>query len=120
MMTHPERFAGKVAVVTGAAQGIGRNVALRISREGAAVALVDRSALIHDVEGEIEGSIAVTADLETFDGACRAMDAALSRFGRIDVLINNVGVPISYYAARDGVDIDLLTRGAGFGYIGPP
>ena len=36
----------------------------------------------------------------------------------VGVLIFGVGVPISYYAARDGVDIDLLTRGAGFGYIG--
>ena len=36
----------------------------------------------------------------------------------VGVLIFAAGVPISYYAARDGVDIDLLTRGAGFGYIG--
>ena len=36
----------------------------------------------------------------------------------VGVLIFATGVPISYYAARDGVDIDLLTRGAGFGYIG--
>jgi signal transduction histidine kinase/CheY-like chemotaxis protein/purine-cytosine permease-like protein len=36
----------------------------------------------------------------------------------VSVLIFAAGVPISYYAARDGVDIDLLTRGAGFGYIG--
>ena len=36
----------------------------------------------------------------------------------VGLLIFAAGVPISYYAARDGVDIDLLTRGAGFGYIG--
>jgi NAD(P)-dependent dehydrogenase (short-subunit alcohol dehydrogenase family) len=39
----PARFAGKVAVVTGAAQGIGRNVALRFAREAGRLALVDRS-----------------------------------------------------------------------------
>jgi dihydroxycyclohexadiene carboxylate dehydrogenase len=91
MMTHQGRFAGKVAVVTGAAQGIGHAVALRIAREGGRVALVDRSELVHEVSREIEGSIAITADLETFEGASDAMQATLGRFGRIDILINNVG-----------------------------
>jgi len=85
------RFAGKVAVVTGAAQGIGRTVALRIAREGGHLALVDRSELVHDVQREAGDAVAITADLETFEGASAAIDAALSRFGRIDVLINNVG-----------------------------
>jgi dihydroxycyclohexadiene carboxylate dehydrogenase len=91
MMTHPGRFAGKVVIVTGAAQGIGRTVALRVGREGGRVALVDRSELVHEVQREIEDSIAVTADLETFAGASAAVDATVARFGRIDVLINNVG-----------------------------
>jgi dihydroxycyclohexadiene carboxylate dehydrogenase len=43
MTTFPDRFAGKIALVTGAVQGIGRNVALRLARERACVALVDRS-----------------------------------------------------------------------------
>ena len=85
------RFAGKVAVVTGAAQGIGRTVALRIAREGGQLALVDRSELVHDVQREAGDAVAITADLETFEGASTAIDAALSRFGRIDILINNVG-----------------------------
>ena len=46
MTTYPDRFAGKTAMVTGAAQGIGREVALRLAREGARVALVDRSDLV--------------------------------------------------------------------------
>ena len=92
---HPGRFDGKIAVVTGAAQGIGRAVALRLAREGAALVLIDRSALIAETRAEAEQlgamAIAVTADLETFAGANAAMAAALARFGRIDVLINNVG-----------------------------
>jgi dihydroxycyclohexadiene carboxylate dehydrogenase len=95
MMIHSNRFAGKVAVVTGAAQGIGRDVALRIAREGGSVAMVDRSGLVEDVCHEVEAAgaqaIAIIADLETFTGATDAIDSTLSRFGRIDILINNVG-----------------------------
>lgn len=94
-MIFPERFAGKVAVVTGAAQGIGRTVALRIAREGARIAMIDRSPLVDEVRHEAEGAgaeaIAILADLETFSGATAAMDSARERFGHIDILVNNVG-----------------------------
>jgi dihydroxycyclohexadiene carboxylate dehydrogenase len=94
-MVYPDRFAGKVVVVTGAAQGLGEAVATRAAREGAAVALVDRSDLVHEVAGKLaaEGAqtIALTSDLERYLGASTAMAAARNRFGRIDVLINNVG-----------------------------
>ena len=94
-MSTPTRFAGKVSVVTGAAQGIGRTVALDIAREGGRLALVDHSGLIEEVRHEIEAAgaeaIAITADLETFAGAETAMGAARDRFGRIDILVNNVG-----------------------------
>ena len=46
---YPDRFAGKVMVVTGSAQGLGEAVATRAAREGAAVVLVDRSELVHEV-----------------------------------------------------------------------
>jgi dihydroxycyclohexadiene carboxylate dehydrogenase len=89
------RFAGKVAVVTGAAQGIGATVALRIAHEGGGLALVDRSPLVGEVRGEAEAAgaeaIAIIADLETFSGTSAAMDRARERFGHIDILINNVG-----------------------------
>jgi dihydroxycyclohexadiene carboxylate dehydrogenase len=97
----PGRFAGRVAVVTGAAQGIGQKVAERIGAEGGAVVLVDRSELVHDVAqritraAEASGSggsgTSVTADLETWDGAQQAVEAALAAHGRVDVLVNNVG-----------------------------
>lgn len=76
-----DRFAGKVIVVTGAAQGIGREVALRAAGEGAAVVLIDRSELVNEVAAEITeqgGSAhAVTADLESWEGASQAVAAAL-------------------------------------------
>ncbi len=94
-MIFPGRFAGKVAVVTGAAQGIGRTVALRIANEGGKVALVDRSPLVEEVRHEAEaagaGAVAIIADLETFSGATAAIAGARERFGRVDILVNNVG-----------------------------
>jgi dihydroxycyclohexadiene carboxylate dehydrogenase len=89
------RFVGKVMVVTGAAQGIGRTVALGAAREGTSLVLVDRAEIVHEVRAELESigaqALAVTTDLENYSGADSAMAQALDRFGRIDILINNVG-----------------------------
>ncbi|BCW71998.1 1,6-dihydroxycyclohexa-2,4-diene-1-carboxylate dehydrogenase [Arthrobacter sp. NicSoilB8] len=91
----PGRFAGQVVVVTGAAQGIGRAVASRVTAEGAHTVLVDRADLVHEAAAELSAdggsAFAVTADLEDYAGASAAIEAALNRHGRIDVLINNVG-----------------------------
>ena len=92
MRTFTGRFAGRTALVTGAAQGIGREVALRLAREGARVALVDRSELVRQVCQEAgNGAIGVTADLETFEGAAAAVGQTGAAFGRVDILVNNVG-----------------------------
>ncbi|WP_197515670.1 1,6-dihydroxycyclohexa-2,4-diene-1-carboxylate dehydrogenase [Arthrobacter sp. U41] len=91
----PGRFAGKVVVVTGAAQGIGHAVASRVAAEGADIILVDRAELVHEAAGELAAggasAFAITADLEHYAGASAAIEEAWSRHGRIDVLINNVG-----------------------------
>ncbi|WP_458764832.1 1,6-dihydroxycyclohexa-2,4-diene-1-carboxylate dehydrogenase [Cupriavidus basilensis] len=94
-MNNNARFSGKIAVVTGAAQGIGRGVALAAAAEGASLVLIDRSALVHEVAAQIlaDGgqALAVEADLETYAGARLMTSAALAAHGRIDVLVNNVG-----------------------------
>ena len=72
-MAGANRFKKKVVVVTGAAQGIGRGVALQVAAEGGAVVAVDRADLVKEVVAEIKDAggkaIAVQADLETFAGA---------------------------------------------------
>ncbi|QEY62876.1 1,6-dihydroxycyclohexa-2,4-diene-1-carboxylate dehydrogenase [Metapseudomonas lalkuanensis] len=89
-----KRFQDKVALVTGAAQGIGRRVAERLVEEGARVVAVDRSELVFELQDELgagSGMLALTADLEQFAECHRVAAAAVERFGRLDILINNVG-----------------------------
>jgi dihydroxycyclohexadiene carboxylate dehydrogenase len=88
------RFNHKVAVVTGAAQGIGRRVVERLLDEGARVTAVDRSELVHELRslpGAADQLLTLTADLERNADAERLMAEAVQRFGRIDILVNNVG-----------------------------
>jgi len=88
-----QRFAGRVMVVTGAAQGIGRGVALRAAAEGAKVLFVDRADFVSEVAAEASGAdtAGFVADLETYEGAASAMAFAVRQFGGIDILINGVG-----------------------------
>jgi dihydroxycyclohexadiene carboxylate dehydrogenase len=99
------RFHNKVAVITGAAQGIGRRVAERLLEEGAQLVAVDRSELVFEL-AEHESVLCLTADLEQFAECQRVMAAALERFGRLDILVNNVGgtiwaKPFEYYQADE-------------------
>ena len=105
-MSNAGRFKKKVVIVTGAAQGIGRGVALRVAAEGGKVLAVDRSDLVNEVVEEIKAAkgkaAAFQADLETFAGAQAVMAEALKKFKRIDVLVNNVGgtiwaMPFEHY-----------------------
>lgn len=97
------RLAGKVAVVTGAGQtpgstvGNGKACALLFARAGARVVCVDRDreraeatvAAIREAGGD---ALSVEADVSTSDGAERIAAMALETFGRIDALVNNVGI----------------------------
>lgn len=94
-MIHPDRFKDNVMIVTGAAQGIGRGVALAAAAEGAQLVLADRSPLVHEVAQQAASLgaqvIVVEADLETWAGAAALAARAVEDYGRIDILVNNVG-----------------------------
>jgi dihydroxycyclohexadiene carboxylate dehydrogenase len=108
------RFAGKVLVVTGAAQGIGRAVALRAVAEGGQVLFVDRADFVGEVAKEAKSrrASAFNADLETHEGAAAAMRHAADTFGGIDILINNVGGAIRMrpFAEFEPAQIDAEIR----------
>jgi len=90
------RFLDKTAIVTGAAQGIGRAVALQMAREGAHVVVVDRAKDACEAVGDeiaAAGGRAATlfVDLETAEGAREMVARSLEINGRIDVSVHNVG-----------------------------
>jgi NAD(P)-dependent dehydrogenase (short-subunit alcohol dehydrogenase family) len=88
---------GKVALVTGASQGLGRALALAYAKEGASLVVNSRSEEgIRPVAEEVEGLgaevLAVAADVSRGEDAHRLVDEAVGRFGGIDVLVNNAGL----------------------------
>ena len=94
-MTDPTRVDGEVAIVTGAAQGIGRGIANVLAEAGAKIVIGD----LQDASGTAEeiraaGSEAVTTVMDTSspDDARSLVDLALKEYGRLDILVNNAGI----------------------------
>ena len=88
-------FAGRVVVVTGAARGIGRVMVGRFVAAGAAVVAADRDEVgLEETGAALPGDrvAAVVADVSAEDGAARIVGAAVERFGRLDVCVNNAAV----------------------------
>lgn len=88
------RFEGRVALATGAAHGIGRATAARLAAEGAAVVIadIDEDAARGTASELGENALAVHCDVTDPASIDGAISAARDRFGRLDVLVNNVGV----------------------------
>jgi NAD(P)-dependent dehydrogenase (short-subunit alcohol dehydrogenase family) len=87
----------KIALITGASQGLGRALALALAKEGARVVVNARSdESVRPVAGEVEGvgaeMLAVAADVSSEAEVERLLRETVGRFGRIDVLVNNAGL----------------------------
>jgi 3-oxoacyl-[acyl-carrier protein] reductase len=89
------RLKGRIAIITGAAGGLGKAIAARFVEEGASLCLVDRldvSELAQSFQTDSCKAIAVTADLTDSAAVAEIMRRTLDAFGRIDVLVNLAGV----------------------------
>jgi 3-oxoacyl-[acyl-carrier protein] reductase len=91
---HMFSLAGRTAIVTGAAAGIGQAIAIRLAEAGAAVAVVDLNlAGAQQVAAALpNGSFAVEADVAHAASVGRAVDQVLRQTGQIDILVNNAGI----------------------------
>ena len=92
------RLQDKVAIVTGAATGIGQAIAVRFAREGAAVAIdyIGKPEVAANTQAQISSaggkSVAVPADISRPDQVQNLIDAAVKAFGKLDIVVNNAGI----------------------------
>ena len=114
---------GKVAIVTGAGQGVGQGIALALASEGAAIAVLGRTpaklettcGLVRERGAEAEPFACDVADTEAIPGV---VDAVAARFGGVDVLVNNAGIqhvaPVQDFPVEKFYrDVKLCTIGEG-------
>ena len=101
------RLNGKVALVTGAARGIGKGIATELAREGADIVICD--VLIDEASrtaGELQdehgvSTLALEMDVTSDDSVASQVGEAISQMGKIDILVNNAGVPPDNFGADE-------------------
>ena len=86
------RLEGRVAVITGAASGLGKATAERFAEEGAHVVVVDMSDEAGEAVAKAVGGIYVHADVTNADDVARMYKTAFDTYGRIDIAFNNAGI----------------------------
>src|ERR1700712_5161738 len=91
VLPDPKRLSGRVAIVTGAARGIGAATAARLTKDGASVLLVDKNPDVEQTAAAI-GGVALVLDVSEAGAGERLVQAALTSFGKLDILVNNAGI----------------------------
>jgi len=116
------QLEGKVALITGGSRGIGAAIAKRLASDGANVAITyakgaDAAAsVLKEIEGAGGMAIAIQADAADADASNAAVEKTVAAFGRLDVLVNNVGTAIPKSFAETTLEeldrlIDVNVRG---------
>lgn len=117
------RLEGKVAIVTGSATGIGRAIAARFAREGAAVVIdyIGKPEVARDAQNDIAASggkcIAVAADVCQPDQVRNLIDTTIKSFGRLDIAVNNAGIETKM--AFVDYPLEVLRKTLDVNLIGP-
>jgi len=110
-----DKLKGRVALITGASQGIGRAIALKMGREGASLALMDIHEKVLDLARQLEEegvpASAFQVDVGEEQGVKDAVNAIVERFNRLDIVVNNAGLvrPAPFEGVTDD-DWDAVIR----------
>jgi 3-oxoacyl-[acyl-carrier protein] reductase len=92
------KLEGKIALVTGASRGIGREIALELAREGASVAVNYAGSearaleLVDEIKSLGTDAIAIQADVSNSDSVSEMVKQTIEQFGKLDILVNNAGI----------------------------
>lgn len=123
-VTEEQELRGRVALVTGASRGLGRHIAIALARAGADVAITYRqngqaaAEVVAAVEALARRALAVQADGADADACSRAVIEAVNAFGRLDIVVNNVGEfawkPVREHSWDEFDRIIMGTAGATF------
>ncbi len=103
-----ESVSGTVAIVTGAGSGIGRAVTELLVERGSSVVAVDNSPAVLDELADRQRVVPLVGDVTSTEDNRRAVETAVQRFGRLDALILNAGVPAS--GSIETLDLDVFDR----------
>ncbi|MDU4698216.1 MAG: SDR family oxidoreductase [Paenibacillus sp.] len=103
------KLEGKVAVVTGAASGMGKAIAELFAAEGAKVVVSDLNLeqagkVVEGIESKGGAALAIAANVAVEEDVQRLIDGAVSRYGTVDILINNAGIMDNFVPAADLTD----------------
>jgi rhamnulose-1-phosphate aldolase/alcohol dehydrogenase len=120
-MPQPRPLATRVALVTGAASGIGKAIATRIAAEGGCVVVADldqaKAEAVADELGGADVAIGVAADVSDEDAVAAALAAGVLAFGGVDLVVNNAGLslskPLLETTAQDwDIQHDVMAKGS--------
>ncbi|MFX0200406.1 MAG: glucose 1-dehydrogenase [Candidatus Hodarchaeota archaeon] len=104
------KLRGKVAIVTGAGKGIGREIALEFAREGAKVVVAARThsdlkSVVSEIQELGSEALAIPCDVSNVESVENLVEGTLEQFGKIDILVNNAGISRSSLIAKMTDDI---------------